>query len=71
MSSLHRLHAEKIAPVSRLRQMHAERIVLLPLLGGAIASIICLVAALHRLPGGEPPPKPAADHATPLISEGH
>jgi hypothetical protein len=62
MSSIHQLHAEKIVPMSRLRQLHAERIVLLPLLGGVIAGIICLVGALNRLPGGEPPAA-AEEHA--------
>ena len=51
-------------PISRLLQLHAEKIVLLPLLGGVIAGIIYLVGALNRLPGGEPPP--AA-----LVSEDH
>ena len=37
-------------PMSRLRQLHAERVVLLPLLGGVIAGIICLVSALNRFP---------------------
>ena len=55
--------------MSRLRQ-HAEKIVLLPLLGGVIAGIIYLAAALHRFPGGEPP-LAATDHAAPLISEGN
>jgi hypothetical protein len=34
--------------MSRLRQLHAEKVVLLPLLGGVIAGIICLSAALNR-----------------------
>ena len=77
MSRSNHLHAEKVVllplldprkgdpPMSRL---HAEKIVLLPLLGGVIAGIIYLAAALHRVPGGEPPA--AADHAAPVISEG-
>jgi NADH-quinone oxidoreductase subunit L len=39
-----------------------EAIVLLPLLGAAIAGIVCLVGARHRFPGEDPPP-PANDHA--------
>jgi hypothetical protein len=42
-------------PMSRLRQLHPEKLVLLPLLGGVIAGIISLVGALNRIPGGEPP----------------
>ncbi|MGC2077356.1 MAG: hypothetical protein WA728_15215 [Xanthobacteraceae bacterium] len=38
-------------PTSRLRQLHAEKIVLIPLLGGVIAGIIYLVGALDRFPG--------------------
>ena len=56
--------------MSRLRQLHAEKIVLLPLLGGVIAGIICLVGALNRLPGGEPP-QVAEGHAAPSVSEYH
>jgi hypothetical protein len=41
--------------MSRLRQLHPEKLVLLPLLGGVIAGIISLVGALNRFPGGEPP----------------
>jgi len=41
--------------MSRLRQLHPEKLVLLPLLGGEIAGIISLVGALNRFPGGEPP----------------
>ena len=56
--------------MSRLRQLHAEKVVLLPLLGGVIAGIICLVGALNRFPGGEPPAA-AEDHAAPAVSEDH
>ena len=70
MARLHQLHAEKIVPMSGLRQLHAERIVLLPLLAGVIAGIICLVGALNRLPGGEPP-RAAEDHAAPPVSADH
>ena len=52
--------------MSRLRQLRAEKVVLLPLLGGVIAGIICLVGALNR---AEPPPA-AEKHAAPL-SEDH
>ena len=52
--------------MSRLLRLHAERIVLLPLLAGVIAGIICLVGALNR---AEPPPA-AEKHAAPL-SEDH
>lgn len=55
--------------MSRFRQ-HADKVVLLPLLGGVIAGIIYLAAALHHFPGGEPPAG-GGDHAAPLISEGH
>ena len=58
ISRLRQLHAEKVV------RLHAEKLVLLPLLGGVIASIIYLVGALNRLPGAEPPP--AA-----LVSEDH
>jgi hypothetical protein len=61
MSLLQKTHH---LPISRLRQLHAEKVVLLPLLGGVIAGIIYLVGALNRFPGGEPPP--AA-----LVSEDH
>jgi len=56
--------------MSRLRQLHAEKVVLLPLLGALIAGIICLVGALNRFPGGEPLPA-AEDHAAPPVSEDH
>jgi len=62
MSTIHEVHAEKIVPMRRLRQLHAERILLLPLLAGIIAAIICLAGALNRIPGGGPPPA-ADDHA--------
>jgi hypothetical protein len=67
------LHAEKVVlfrkqdlPISRLRQWHAEKVVLLPLLFGVIAGIISLVGALNR----EPPPA-AEDYAAPPVSEDH
>ena len=69
MARLHQLQAEKIVPMSGLRQLHAERIVLLPLLAGVIAGIICLVGALNRIPGGQPPM--AEDHAAPPVSADH
>ena len=52
--------------MSRLRQLRAETVVLLPLLGGVTAGVIFLVGALNR---AEPPP-PAEKHAAPL-SEDH
>jgi hypothetical protein len=72
MPRLRQLHAGKVVllrkgdlPISRSRQLQAEKLVLLPLLGGVIASIIYLVAALDRLPPW------AADHAAPSVSEDH
>jgi hypothetical protein len=56
--------------MSRSHQLHAEKVVLIPLLGGVIAGIICLVGALNHLPGGEPPPA-AEDHAAAPVSEDH
>jgi hypothetical protein len=56
--------------MSRLRQLHAEKLVLLQLLCGVIAGTICLVGALNRSPGGEPRPA-AEDHAAPPVSEDH
>jgi hypothetical protein len=50
---------------SRLRHLRAEKVVLLPLLGGVIAGIICLVSALSRT---EPPPA-AEKHAAPLSKD--
>ncbi|MGC2078378.1 MAG: hypothetical protein WA728_20555 [Xanthobacteraceae bacterium] len=50
-------------PISRFR-LHAEKVVLLPLLGGVIAGIIYLVGALNRFPGGEP-------QSAALVSEDH
>ena len=41
------------------------KLVLLPLLGGVIAGIICLVGALNRFPPGGEPPRAAEDHAAP------
>jgi len=54
--------------MSRSHQLHAEKVVLIPLLGGVIAGIICLVGALNRFSGGELPPA-AEDHAAPPVSE--
>src|SRR5262245_37709125 len=47
-----------------------QAIVLLPLLGAAIAGIVCPVGARNRFPGEDPPP-PADDHAAPPVSEDH
>ena len=49
--------------MSRLGQLHAEKVVLLPLLGALIAGIICLVGVLNRFP--------AQDHAASPVSEDH
>ena len=53
--------------MSRLGQLHAEKVVLLPLLGALIAGIICLVGALNRFPA----PPAAQDHAASPVSEDH
>jgi hypothetical protein len=42
--------------MSRFPQLHAEKVVLLPLLGAVVIAVICLIGALNRFPGGEPPP---------------
>ena len=55
--------------MSMLRQLHADKLVLLPLLGALIAGIICLVGALNRFPREEP--LPAKDHAALPVSEDH
>ena len=52
--------------MSRSHQLHAEKVVLIPLLGGVIAGIICLVGALNR-----EPPAAAEDHAAAPVSEDH
>lgn len=54
--------------MSRLRQVHAEWVVLLPLLGGVIAGVIALSARPTISPGGAPRAA-AADHAGPPVSE--
>jgi hypothetical protein len=72
MSKLHQLDAEKIVPMSRLRQLRAENIVLLPLIAGVIAGIICLVGARSTIsPREEPPAAAAGDHAASPVSEYH
>lgn len=54
--------------MSRLSQLHADKLILLPLLAGVIAGIICLAGALNRVPGGEPPAA-AGHHAASPVSE--
>jgi hypothetical protein len=63
-SALTLLHRDLM---SRLGQLHAEKVVLLPLLGALIAGIICLVGALNRFPA----PPAAQDHAASPVSEDH
>ena len=70
MSRIHQVHAENIVPISGYRRVHAERIVLLPLLAAVIAGIICLAGALNRIPSEELPPA-AGNHAAPSVSKDH
>ena len=55
--------------MSRLLQLHAEKLVLFLLLGGVIAGIVSLAAHATIFPDRWSPPT-AVDHAAPLRGHG-